>query len=161
MSGSSKAEIRRHSAGDRAESRAGNVIGAHFTQLIPEVETVLLFDKVRRAAAAAEHNTPGAFFFQACFVQIDLGNTQRFLGCGDGERNRASHALQLPRREIIFRLEILHFTGDAARERFGIERRVGSDAASSTASRVPKLLDADAVGAHRPYPGYDDATLLR
>src|SRR4029434_1279106 len=44
MAQSAKAEIKRHFAGDRAESRAGNVIGAHFTQLIAEVETVLLFD---------------------------------------------------------------------------------------------------------------------
>src|SRR5262244_4169067 len=69
-----KAEIKRHFAGDRAESRAGNVIGAHFAQLISKVETVLLFHEVRRAAAAPEHDTPGALFFQARFAQTDSGN---------------------------------------------------------------------------------------
>src|SRR4029450_2507358 len=59
MARSAEAEIKRHFAGDRAESRAGNVIGAHFTQLIAEVETVLFFDKIRRAATAPEHNAPG------------------------------------------------------------------------------------------------------
>src|SRR5215510_9933147 len=93
MARSAKAEIERHFAGDRAESRAGNVIGAHFAQLITEVETVLRFEKIWRAAAAPKHNAPGALFFQANFAQTDLGYAQRFLGCGDGERNRATHAL--------------------------------------------------------------------
>src|SRR4030095_12119707 len=80
MARSAKSDKKRQLSGDRGESRAGNVIGAHFTQLIAEVETVLLFDKIRRAATAPEHNAPGAFFLQARFVQTDLGNAQRFLG---------------------------------------------------------------------------------
>src|SRR5215475_2274468 len=88
-----KAEIKRHFAGDRAESRAGNVIGAHFAQLIGEVEAILRFEKIWRAAAAPEHNAPGAFFFQARFAQTDAGNAQSFLGRRDGQRNRAPYAL--------------------------------------------------------------------
>src|SRR6266478_4187797 len=157
---SAEIKIKRHFARNRAESRAGNIIGAHFTQLISKVEPVLLFDKVRRASTAPEHNAPGALFFQARFMQTDLRNAQRFLRCGDGERNRASYTLQLPRRKIVFRLEILHFTGDAARERFRVEERDGIDAAPTTASGIPKFADSDTVGTHRPQSCYDDPTSL-
>src|SRR5262249_34305031 len=156
-----KTEIKRHFAVDRRESRAGNVIAAHLAHLTGEVEAILLFKKIWRAAAAPEHNAPRALFFQARFAQTDSGNAQRFLGRGDGQRNRAPYALELSWREIVFRLEILYFTGDTARERFGIERRDGIDAALPTAGGIPELLDTDAVGAHRPQPGYDDPALLR
>src|SRR4029077_2001150 len=161
MARSAEIEIKRDFARNGAESRAGDVVGAHSTQLIAEVETVLLFDKVRGAAPAAEHHTPGALFFQARFLQADSGNVQRFFRRGDGQRDRAPHALQLPRREVFFRLEMLYLTGDPAGERFGIKKRNGVDATPSAACGLPKCAHTDTVGTDYAQPCYDNPAAER
>src|SRR5215471_13107148 len=64
MTRSAQIEIERDFARNGTESRTRDVVGAHFTQLIAKVETILRFDKVRGATSAAKNHPPGALFFQ-------------------------------------------------------------------------------------------------
>src|SRR5437870_12904997 len=87
-------EVKGNLAGNRPEGRARNIISADFAQLIIEIEAILLFSEIRCAAAAAEYHAPGLFFLQAERLRRQARKLQSLLGCGNGERNGPSHALQ-------------------------------------------------------------------
>src|SRR5262244_1622628 len=62
---------------------------------------------------------------------------------------------------MVLRLKILHFTGDATGERFGIKECNGIDATPSTAGGLPKRAHTDTVGTDYTQPRNDNPATVR
>ncbi len=62
-------------------SRAGDIVGAHAAQLIGKIQPVLFLGEIRRAATAADDDTPRLFFFEEQTLPTDTRLLQGLLSC--------------------------------------------------------------------------------
>ena len=144
-------------AGEVADGRAGDIVGAGLFKLIREIEAILFLDEVRRAPAASEDHSPRAFLLQTYGRRIDPGGPERLRGRCNGQRRGARHTLERFRLEVVRGLKPLDLAGYLTREVFGIEEGDRIDSADPVPRGLPEFLYPDAIGAHHADPANHDS----
>ena len=154
-----KAEVNGNMPGDHVDDRSRHEKWRNPSRTARNKVGVSLFDQRQSADARADH---AADAFRLLFIQRIVG-----LQAGVPHRlNRRRHpvvdeGIHVPGilgREIVFDIEPLHFTGESARQRRGIELGDQIDSAAPRQQIRPALGHAVADRTDQAQPGNDHAT---
>ena len=142
---------------DRADRPRGDRVDRRLFLATRVPELVHPFAELDRAAARSEHDRDAAALLEVHRRWIEPGIGQGLLRGGDRHRHDARDVPEVLRVDPGGGIEILHLTGDAARECGRVEKGDRLHAGASAGDRCEVVFAADAVRCDGADAGDDDA----